>query len=155
MDAIVNRACYPTFIVNPKAFVDIEGVNKREEVENAIEPTVLALVKELSLKDNLGINSRFLYEKMEAVYNIVEYIYMVRDKVLEDYIRNNEVDSDKIKEELKYDCVRFTMSCRYNLGTLFDEIAEIIRIPDGELGVGYMTINVNTNNNINTVHKIR
>jgi hypothetical protein len=155
MDVGVKDMCYPKFLIQPSLYEERglgEELGKRERLEVIIEPYITEIMKDLCLKDDLGLDSTSLYEKLDDIYNIIEYLFLLKKTILESYVCGEEVDADVTKERFKYDCVRETLSCRYNLGSLFDKLALEIKIPNGRLGINYMTINDNTCN-IFKVHK--
>jgi hypothetical protein len=151
----VKDLCYPTYLINYSLYEKRQNEGKWEEVEEAIEPLIKELMKTICLKDDLGQDASLEYEKLDIIYYIAEYLFTLREKIISNYVCGVTADASDARAELKFDCVRETLNCKYNLGALFDLLAQKIGIPKGgRLGINYMTINVN-DCNIFKVHKTK
>jgi len=151
----VKDICYKEFLINFSLYEEKGRVNKYEELEIIIEPYTSAIFKELSIRDEIGKDATDLYNKIDDIYNMIDYLFLLKEEILTLYVCGGIADSKEVKDRFKYDCVRETMNCKYNLGSLFDKLAEKIAIPkDGRLGINYMTINEDECN-IFKIHKIK
>ena len=160
--------CHPMWAIAYQT-IDLDETELREnkvftfdselQVQSIVASTVLDILDDTCLKDDLGINTSSNYKKLLAIYYLIDYFNILKAEL--EYCPNGDETYDEFikrkKAEFKLDCIRKQFACEYDLTDIYEELYKTMGIPVAGAstpGLNYMTIN-DDGCNIYTIYKTK